>query len=193
MKKIILLSILPLVLLACNKQQAENINWQQKLKQASELGTVQYTVEKVISADDDSFSAFGNRKILFSFKAVIKAGVDMAKFNANNCVITEDKEHRKSINVVLPSPEILTYNINPDDIKLLYSEITGFRHEFTSKERDEILTKGELDLKQDKELERVILRDAEQNARTFFEMLLKQSDFSNVSVSFNQSNTENQE
>ena len=141
MKKIILLSILPLVLLACNKQQAENINWQQKLKQASELGTVQYTVEKVISADDDSFSAFGNRKILFSFKAVIKAGVDMAKFNANNCVITEDKEHRKSINVVLPSPEILTYNINPDDVKLLYSEITGFRHEFTSKERDEILTK----------------------------------------------------
>lgn len=193
MKKIILLSILPLVLLACNKQQAENINWQQKLKQASELGTVQYTVEKVISADDDSFSTFGNRKILFSFKAVIKAGVDMAKFNANNCVITEDKEHRKSINVVLPSPEILTYNINPDDVKLLYSEITGFRHEFTSKERDEILTKGELDLKQDKELERAILRDAEQNARTFFEMLLKQSDFSNVSVSFNQSNTENQE
>ena len=193
MKKIILLSILPLVLLACNKQQAENINWQQKLKQASELGTVQYTVEKVISADDDSFSTFGNRKILFSFKAVIKAGVDMAKFNANNCVITEDKEHRKSINVVLPSPEILTYNINPDDVKLLYSEITGFRHEFTSKERDEILTKGELDLKQDKELERAILRDAEQNARIFFEMLLKQSDFSNVSVSFNQSNTENQE
>lgn len=193
MKKIILLSILPLVLLACNKQQAENINWQQKLKQASELGTVQYTVEKVISADDDSFSTFGNRKILFSFKAVIKAGVDMAKFNANNCVITEDKEHRKSINVVLPSPEILTYNINPDDVKLLYSEITGFRHEFTSKERDDILTKGELDLKQDKELERAILRDAEQNARTFFEMLLKQSDFSNVSVSFNQSNTENQE
>lgn len=193
MKKIILLSILPLVLLACNKQQAENINWQQKLKQASELGTVQYTVEKVISADDDSFSTFGNRKILFSFKAVIKAGVDMAKFNANNCVITEDKEHRKSINVVLPSPEILTYNINPDDVKLLYSEITGFRHEFTSKERDEILTKGELDLKQDKELERAILRDAEQNARTFFEMLLKQSDFSNVSVSFNQSNNENQE
>ena len=187
------MSILPLVLLACNKQQAENINWQQKLKQASELGTVQYTVEKVISADDDSFSTFGNRKILFSFKAVIKAGVDMAKFNANNCVITEDKEHRKSINVVLPSPEILTYNINPDDVKLLYSEITGFRHEFTSKERDEILTKGELDLKQDKELERAILRDAEQNARTFFEMLLKQSDFSNVSVSFNQSNTENQE
>ena len=117
----------------------------------------------------------------------------MAKFNANNCVITEDKEHRKSINVVLPSPEILTYNINPDDVKLLYSEITGFRHEFTSKERDDILTKGELDLKQDKELERAILRDAEQNARTFFEMLLKQSDFSNVSVSFNQSNTENQE
>ena len=193
MKKIILLSILPLVLLACNKQQAENINWQQKLKQASELGTVQYTVEKVISADDDSFSTFGNRKILFSFKAVIKAGVDMAKFNANNCVITEDKEHRKSINVVLPSPEILTYNINPDDVKLLYSEITGFRHEFTSKERDDILTKGELDLKQDKELERAILRDAEQNARIFFEMLLKQSDFSNVSVSFNQSNTENQE
>lgn len=193
MKKIILLSILPLVLLACNKQQAENINWQQKLKQASELGTVQYTVEKVISADDDSFSTFGNRKILFSFKAVIKAGVDMAKFNANNCVITEDKDHRKSINVVLPSPEILTYNINPDDVKLLYSEITGFRHEFTSKERDDILTKGELDLKQDKELERAILRDAEQNARTFFEMLLKQSDFSNVSVSFNQSNTENQE
>lgn len=193
MKKIILLSILPLVLLACNKQQAENINWQQKLKQASELGTVQYTVEKVISADDDSFSTFGNRKILFSFKAVIKAGVDMAKFNANNCVITEDKEHRKSINVVLPSPEILTYNINPDDVKLLYSEITGFRHEFTSKERDDILTKGELDLKQDRELERAILRDAEQNARTFFEMLLKQSDFSNVSVSFNQSNTENQE
>lgn len=90
-----------LLLLASCGSKTENNDWQQKMKQAAELGTVQYTVQKVISNSDESWQLFGNRKILFSFKAIIKAGVDMEKFNPELVTISENKnQHTKSIQPV---------------------------------------------------------------------------------------------
>ena len=71
-----------LMLASCEKK-AEESAWQQKLRQVAELGTVQYTVQKVVSNSDETWQIFGDRKILFSFRAVIKAGIDMDKFDAD--------------------------------------------------------------------------------------------------------------
>ena len=184
--------IWPIILVAavllssCNRQEKESA-WQQRIRQVSELGTVQYTVQKVVSNSDETWQLFGNRKILFSFKAVIKAGIDMDKFDTESVRISVDKKHKtKSISLVLPQPEVLSYNICPDDVKMIYSQVSFLRTEYSNEERNAIETKGEIELKEDKELTDMILKDARQNAAIFMEMLLRQNGFTNVKIFFKQ-------
>ncbi len=175
-----------LLLSSCNRQEKESA-WQQRIRQVSELGTVQYTVQKVVSNSDETWQIFGNRKILFSFKAVIKAGIDMDKFDAESVRISVDKKHKtKSISLVLPQPEVLSYNICPDDVKMIYNQVSFLRTEYTNEERNAIERKGELELKGDKELKDMILKDARQNAALFMEMLLRENGFTNVKIAFKQ-------
>ena len=191
MKRTIYLSVFAsvLLLLASCSNKTENNDWQQKMKQAAELGTVQYTVQKVISNSDESWQLFGNRKILFSFKAIIKAGVDMEKFNPELVSISENKnQHTKSISLELPQPEIFSYNIRPDDVKMIYNQVSALRTDYSNQERDAIVAGGEMELKNDAELTQMILKDARQNASTFFEMLLRQNGFNNVIITFREEN-----
>ena len=173
-----------LMLASCEKKAEESV-WQQKLRQVAELGTVQYTVQKVVSNSDETWQIFGDRKILFSFRAVIKAGIDMDKFDAESVRISEDKKEKtKSISLVLPQPEILSYNIQPDDVKMIYNQVSFLRTEYTNEERDAIVSKGEMELKVDRELTDMILKDARQNAAMFMEMLLRENGFSDVTITF---------
>ena len=175
-----------LLLSSCNREEKEDA-WQQRIRQVSELGTVQYTVQKVVSNSDETWQIFGNRKILFSFKAIIKAGIDMDKFDAESVRISVDKKHKtKSISLVLPQPEVLSYNICPDDVKMIYSQVSFLRTEYSNEERNAIERKGEMELKEDKELTDMILKDARQNAAMFMEMLLHENGFTNVKISFKQ-------
>lgn len=187
MKKIVIWPLLVLgamLLVSCEKK-AEESAWQQKLRQVAELGTVQYTVQKVVSNSDETWQIFGDRKILFSFKAVIKAGIDMDKFDAESVRISEDKKNKtKSISLELPQPEVLSYNIRPDDVKEIYNQVSFLRTEYTNEERDAIVSKGEMELKVDKELTDMILKDARQNAAMFMEMLLHENGFTDVSITF---------
>lgn len=186
MKNVIWLVILVATLLmsSCNKEEKESA-WQQRIRQVSELGTVQYTVQKVVSNSDETWQIFGNRKILFSFKAVIKAGIDMDKFDTESVRISVDKKHKtKSISLVLPQPEVLSYNICPDDVKVIYHQVSFLRTEYSNEERNAIETKGEMELKEDKELTDMLLKDARQNAALFMEMLLRENGFTNVTITF---------
>lgn len=127
---------------ACAKQPEENA-WQKSMRQAAELGTVQYTVQKVVSNNDESWKIFGDRKILFSFKAVIKAGIDMEKFDARTVRISENKKAgTKKIWLELPSPEILSFSIRPDDVQQLYSEVSWLRTESVTRSATRLLPKA---------------------------------------------------
>lgn len=169
---------------ACTKQPEENV-WQKSMRQAAELGTVQYTVQKVVSNNDESWKIFGDRKILFSFKAVIKAGIDMEKFDARTVRIYENKKAgTKKICLELPRPEILSFSIRPDDVHQLYSEVSWLRTDYSNQERDEIVAKGEWELKKDKELEEMMMRDARLNAEAFVSILLHRNGFTDVEITF---------
>ena len=188
MKKVVwpLILIVAVLLSSCNKQETESA-WQQRIRQVSELGTVQYTVQKVVSNSDETWQVFGDRKILFTFKAVIKAGIDMDKFDAESVRISVDKKHKtKSISLVLPQPEVLSYNISPDDVKMIYNQVSFLRTEYSNEERNAIERKGEMELKADQELTDMILKDARQNAAIFMEMLLRENGFTNVTITFKQ-------
>ena len=182
--KVCVLAAAVLLAASCAKKEEES-QWQQRMRQAAELGTVQYTVQKVVSNNDESWKIFGDRKILFSSKAVIKAGIDMEKFDPQSVRVSENKRKgTKKISLELPQPKILTYNVRPEDVKLLYSEVSLLRTEYTNKERDEIVAKGLWELKTDKELTGMILRDARLNAESFVEMLLRRNGFTNVEITF---------
>ena len=119
-----------LLLQSCHKSEEESA-WQHKIKQVAELGTVQYTVQKIVSNSDETWQILGDRKIIVSIRAVIKAGIDMDKFDAESVRISEDKKkHTKSVSLELPQPEMLSYNIIPGDVKVLYNKVSFLRSDY---------------------------------------------------------------
>ncbi len=73
------------------------------LKEMEELGTVEYTITKVVKANDNtSRFTVGQRKILITTEAYVKAGIDMKE-------ITEKDISRlgKTISIRLPIAKIL--------------------------------------------------------------------------------------
>ena len=142
-----------------------------RLSGISEIGTVEYTVKKVISANDTSVFKIGDRKIYFTCIANVKAGIDLSGFSEED--IKADRSS-KSVEVVLPHARILSIELPPGKIEEKYCSVTGFRWNFTPEEKRALLKQGEEDI-----LARVeqngILEDAERNSselvRTMFEGL----------------------
>jgi len=187
MKRILILVLSSCLLVFCAscKRAADPDEWQHKIKQAAELSTVQYTVQQIIAHSDESWQFLGNRKILLKYQAVIKAGINMENFDAESAKITvNEKAKTKTINLVLPKPEIFSYNIKPDCIEQIYKEVAWTRTDYTSEERDKIITQGEIQLKNDAELNEMIMKDARLNAAKFFEMILLQNGFTTVNITF---------
>ena len=151
------------------------------LTETAELGTVEYTITKIIKATDKAFYTIGDRKILFSSSATMKAGVDLEGFSAENITInSKDKE----ITIHLPKPKILAFNMPPEQTKLEYEKVGALRFDFTAEERNNLLRQGEEAILADAK-NIGILADAERNARMFFEAMLSQVGFEKINVVFN--------
>ena len=92
-----------ILLSGCGDSMADKLkNKMGTLTEMSELGTVEYTVTKIIKASDEAFYTIGERKILFSCCATMKAGIDLKDFSAENVKIDSDKE----VTVTLPAPKV---------------------------------------------------------------------------------------
>ena len=191
MKKItctIFAVVLALLCTSCTKQAVEELSLEKKLSEkmskmtdVAELGTVEYTVTKVVkAADDASWYKVGNRKILFDCTAYLKAGIDMSKFDGTKVEINEEK---KSVVMVLPKAELLAFNMPPDKAKLVYENVSTFRSNFTASDRNHLLQLGEKSIRDDVP-NLGILNDAEKNASDFFKAMLAQLGFEIISVKF---------
>src|SRR3954452_22561825 len=102
------------------------------LKEMGELATVEYTVTKIIKANDNkTWYKPGERKILMSCEAHIKAGIDMSAINEHSFVI-----NGKNIQVTLPPPKIVSFSIPPESIKTEYEETGVFRDKFSAADRN---------------------------------------------------------
>lgn len=148
------------------------------LTESAELGTVEYSIKKIIKANDTHF--IGDRKILFSCKATMKAGVDLADFSVEDAVIDANS---KTIEVTLPQPKILSLNMPAEGAKLEYEKVGAMRFNFTADERNNLLTQGEKAILDDA-ANLGILGDAKKNAILFFESLLAPVGFEKVVVKF---------
>lgn len=150
------------------------------MTEMAEIGTVEYTISKIIKASDSKFYTIGDRKILFSCSATMKAGVDMTNFSVDQVKI-KDKE----ITINLPKPRVLSFNMPPEKAKLEYEKVGALRFDFTAEDRNNLLRQGEEDILADAP-NLGILEDAENNARMFFEALLSQVGFEKINVVFNE-------
>jgi hypothetical protein len=172
-----ILSMLVL-LLSCSKGERRE---QQvfALKEMSDLATVEYTVTKIIKASDDqTWYKVGDRKILMSCRATLRAGIDLSQL---------DKEHISTqgdeITVTLPKAKLMSVNIRPEDLRVEYQEVGMLRSDFTTAERDQLGAQGEAQIRASA-ADLGILATAESNAALFTGNFLRQLGYKTVNVRF---------
>ena len=146
-----------------------------------ELGLVEYRVRKIIKADDQGdWYKIGDRKILMSCTAYLKAGIDLSSFSEED-VAVDRKEGR--ITVTLPHATLLSLDIPPSEIRQEYDQVTLLRSDFSAKERNNLLRQGERQIRASV-ASLGILPKAEENARKFFESVFYKMGFTTVEIVF---------
>ncbi len=175
--------ILLILLIAGCKKKHEQEPTVFSLKEMSDLATVEYTVTKIIKASDNrTWFKAGERKILMSCEAHIKAGIDMSSINENNFRIDG-----KNIKVQLPTPKIISISLPPEKIKVEYQDIGMFRDPYQSGERDQLAAQAETQIKKSI-VSLGILQQAQANTSLFVSNFLKRLGYENISITY--SNTQ---
>jgi hypothetical protein len=170
------LIVFSLFLTACSRNTEKNITIMQ-LQQMADIATVEFTISKIIQASDrPAWYKYGERKILISIKARIKAGVDMSQMHDNDISISGN-----SVKMQLPRAHIISLNIDPESIKEEYSRTGFFRSSFSNQERYDFLLQAENQIIEAID-EMGILVTAENNAILFFESWLRTSGFETIEV-----------
>lgn len=148
-----------------------------EVRQIGTLSTTEYTVSKIVKLDDKGeWYKWGQRKILLSCKARIKAGVNLQKINEKDISV-----RGKRIEIQLPPPEIIAFEMNPDEVKTEMEDISGLRADFSQAEKNRIMRLGEQSIRKDMQ-ELNILRDAETNAIAFLTDFYKALGFEEIII-----------
>lgn len=162
-----------------NKKESYKIQQVLGLQNMSDLATAEYVVTKIIKANDNkTWYKFGDRKLLMTCQASLVAGIDMSKLTEKD--ISIDGEN---ITILLPHASLLYININPEDIKTAYEDVSPWRTSFTSQEKNQFATQAENQIKGSVE-SLGILVTAETNASIFINNFLKSLGYTNIKINF---------
>ncbi len=153
------------------------------LREMSDLATVEYTLSKVVKANDNgTWFKMGQRKIALSVQAYVKAGIDLGAINKEQVMINQNK-----IVLQLPRARLITLNIPPEEIKEEVESTGFFRDGFTNSEKEELLSQAEQSIR--KSVDSLgILKTAEDNAVFFIGNFLKRLGFTEVELTFDDIN-----
>jgi hypothetical protein len=174
-----LLFIILFFITSCSKKEPEQKPSILSIKEMSELATVEYTVTKIIKANDNkTWFKVGDRKILMSCEAHIKAGVDLSTINENSYKINGN-----TVELTLPAPKILSFSIPPDKIKVEYQEVSLFRDPFKTAERDQLAIQAEAQIKNSID-SLGILDQAKANTSLLISNMLKQMGYKNITINY---------
>lgn len=174
--KILGLFMVSSILFSCqNKLDKSTI--ESRLQNLQDLGTVEYTLSKVLSIDDEQWYTVGERKVLMSIKANLKAGVD---FSQLEILSFDDKS--KSIEVKMPESKIILLDIPPNKVKYELVHVDLLRDEFTNEEMNKIQVLGEKAIRE-KISDLGILEEAHKNAKGFVESWLKMLGMKKIKIS----------
>lgn len=148
-----------------------------EIKNIGLLSTSEYTIGKIIKlSDPPEWYKLGDRKLLMSCKAKVKAGVDLKKMKEGDIEVDGN-----TITITLPPAEITVFTMDP---KLTHTEmesVNGLRQGFTQKEKHGYMQQGEEAIRRDMK-DTKILKDAETNAAMFLRDFYKQMGYEKVIV-----------
>ena len=146
-----------------------------------QLSLVEYRVSKIIKADDEgAWYKLGDRKILLSCTAYLKAGIDLATFGPDDVDVDWTG---KRVSVTIPHATLLSLDMPASEIRQEYDHVTMLRQSFTAEERNALLRQGEKQIR-DSVPSLGILEKADENARRFFESVFQKMGFESVEVTF---------
>ena len=146
-----------------------------------QLSLVEYRVSKIIKADDEgAWYKIGERKILLSCTAYLKAGLDLTSFDMDD--VDVDRLAGR-VTVTLPHAVLLSLDIPASEIRQEYDHVTMLRQSFSAEERNALLRQGEKQIR-DSVPSLGILEKAEENACKFFESVFSKMGFTAVEVTF---------
>ena len=146
-----------------------------------QLSLVEYRVSKIIKADDEgAWYKIGERKILLSCTAYLKAGIDLATFGPDDVDVDWTG---KRVSVTIPHATLLSLDMPVSEIRQEYDHVTMLRQSFTAEERNALLRQGEKQIR-DSVPSLGILEKADENARRFFESVFQKMGFESVEVAF---------
>jgi len=173
-----------LALQGCGSHEAVEETVQREVEAITamkQLSLVEYRVSKIVKADDEgAWYKIGDRKILLSCTAYLKAGVNLATFSQDDVNIDWTG---KRVTVTIPHATLLSLDMPPSEIRLEYDHVTMLRHSFSAEERNALLRQGEKQIR-DSVPSLGILEKADENARRFFESVFLKMGFETVEVSF---------
>jgi len=178
MKKILFIGVLAFSLFSCGSDDKEMKRGEvYEIRDIGTLSTTEYTLGKVIKLDDEGeWYKLGDRKILISCKAKVKAGVNLSLIKEEDI-----KVNGTTVEITIPAAQITSFEMDPNSIKTEMTEVSGFRFQFTQAETNDILRKGEKSIRKD--LQQLnILNDAQKNARVFIRDFYKQLGFEDVII-----------
>lgn len=170
-----------IIMCSCNDINRQVESKIKKVTELSELGSVEYTVKKVIKANDiGEWYKIGDRKILFNCTAYLKAGIDLQKLSIDNFKIDKSK---KEVVITLPHAKLLSINMPTEKTELIYDQVSLLRSGFTAEERTMLLRQGEHDIVSD--INNIgILKEAENNVSDFFKTMMSQMGFESIIINF---------
>jgi hypothetical protein len=146
-----------------------------------QLSLVEYRVRKIVKADDEgAWYKIGDRKILLSCTAYLKAGIDLSSFGTDDVRIDRITG---SVSVTIPHATLLSLDMPASEIREEYDHVTLLRSSFTAEERNALLRQGEKQIRSSVP-SLGILEKADENARRFFESVFQKMGFTTVEVSF---------
>ena len=166
--------------LSCsNKKEPTKLQQVMALQNMSELATAEYVVTKIIKANDNNtWFKPGDRKILMTCKASLVAGIDLSKLTEQQIKINGDQ-----ISVTLPKAHLLYINIKPEDIKTVYQQVSFFRDQFSSEEKNKLATQAQQQITA--AVDSIgILTSAETNATIFINNFLQKLGYKNIQINF---------
>ena len=173
-----------LALPGCSRRSALEETVQREVEAITamkQLGLVEYRVSKIIKADDEgAWYKIGERKILLSCTAYLKAGIDLATFSQEDVDIDWTG---KRVSVTIPHATLLSLDMPASEIRVEYDHVTMLRQSFSAEERNALLRQGEKQIRGSVP-SLGILEKADENARRFFESVFQKMGFETVDVSF---------
>lgn len=176
--KLLYLLMLP-ALFSCNNKKQELSKTILTLKETGQLITTEYTLGKVIRASDDkTWYKIGDRKIIITCEAYLKAGIDMQHITPDNFSVNND-----SIAVTLPHAKIFSLNIPPNKMQVAYEDVGTLRSAFSAGEREELVAQAEPQILSLAD-SLGVLQTAENNAAVFMQHLFEGAGYKKTSVHF---------